>query len=49
MLDTYPWYIVYGCYGSLLEEHIYDIGIYFRFILWYDACLRYIVVHGLDT
>ena len=32
-LETYPWYIVYGCYGSLLEENICDIGIYLRHIL----------------
>jgi hypothetical protein len=24
MLETYPWYIVYGFYGSLLKAHICD-------------------------
>jgi hypothetical protein len=33
MLDTHSWYLVYGCYGSLLEAHLCDIGIYLRYIL----------------
>jgi hypothetical protein len=32
MLETYSWYLVYGCYGSLLEAHLCDIGL--RHILW---------------
>jgi len=43
MLETYPWYLVYGCYGSLLEAHICDIeicigtyiAIWLRHISWY--------------
>jgi hypothetical protein len=27
MLETYSWYLVYGCYGSLLEAHLGDIGL----------------------
>jgi hypothetical protein len=47
MLETYPWYIVYGCYGSFLEAHICDSGISYG--IWYDASWRYIVVHDLDS
>jgi hypothetical protein len=35
MLETYPWHIVYGFYGSLLEAHLCDIGIHLRHILWH--------------
>ena len=57
MLETYPSYMVYGCYGSLLEAHLCDIDIGMRHIflvlswgtslmLWYFI-LEYLMVHDL--
>jgi hypothetical protein len=39
MLEAYPWYMVHGCYGTLLEAYICDDGTYLRHIFgtWFDV------------
>jgi len=32
---SYVWYLVYACYGLLLEAHLCDIKRYLSLMVWY--------------
>jgi hypothetical protein len=47
MLETYPWYIVYGCYSSLLEEHFCDDWHMCEAYTWYIILFVMVYSRGI--